>query len=347
MLIARIKGENMSIFRLKKCALWLILLAGFVCVMPVSAQTSSLAVDAEWLYQSNRIAIAELKSVALYTPQFELIERIEIPMCPGRNSVLHRIAWSPDEHYFAVVVLDQSDLNVCPDRPTSGNELQIWDARSRRQLARIRENHINDFAWTADSQLLAVSDSGNYVPANTIFYDPHGREVKRIPDQASNNLAMSPRDAKLAFNGQMWHFDSQPPVFAGTFGDEDALQLTFDDTGDRLAFIHNDYEAGIYQIEIWDANSLEQLRVIPFATDIAILKWRAYDLIVQSFEGEVTLWDARTGRRTGHFKTDYFWDIQWSPDGQQLLFRDERLRLQIRDAATADILAQLDNEASP
>ena len=269
----------------------------------------------------------------------------EVITLKGRSPV----AWSPDGRWLAT-------------RRTPDDERQafliIFDVATRQELRRLTYTYeASPFcaAWSPDGTRIATGsvrgtvnvrdlETGRVlvgIPAHvgmvrTVTWSPDGRKLASVGD-------VEDRSAKLwdATTGKLLR--TLNPDVEGTYG-----AAVWSPDGRRLATsIWGTHKF----VEVWDTRTWERIHRLgrgPWSSHIDGhhgVAWspRGDRLAAGNGQGEITVWDAETGRELVHTSghTANIRSIAWSADGRRLATGSEDRTIKIWDAASGSELLTL------
>jgi WD40 repeat protein len=89
----------------------------------------------------------------------------ELAAMPGHSRYVHKVAWRPDGRWFATASVD--------------DQVMVWDAQERRQVARLANRFALSAAWSPDARLLASGGGERFV---TVWDASNFHEIFRITE---------------------------------------------------------------------------------------------------------------------------------------------------------------------
>jgi WD40 repeat protein len=229
----------------------------------------------------------------------------------------------------------------------NGKVVQFWDATTGRPLRALRhEKKFDAFALSANGKVLVSAGSGEI----TVWDVGDSKQVRRIKVAEIVSLAVAP-DGKILASAdgnhviRLWDLTTgeENHQLAGRTGN--ACSILFAPDGKTLLWVGEDAA-----VHVWDVAAKRQVRkfgshvrCLALSQDGTILAAGGSEVVNNTVEARLTLWDAATGRRRlqlrGH--EHFVESVAFTPDGKTLA-SSEIETIHLWDVATGKEVRRID-----
>jgi len=260
------------------------------------------------------IAVGSVIGILLY--HFDTLEEI---IRVTFDEMVQIVVWSPNGNYLAVV---------------SGAKVYVIDAQTGAQefLFSGHIENVNSVSWSPDGQMLAslsidqgeihaiIWDSQTGKLVSELEFGNRAKNIHWMPD--GNNLAIGPMGAMII----LW--DIKTGKWSPLWQDEDLFSyVTKVSWSSDATKLLTGGELG--KVFVWDFSSDSQLPVYnnDGVTAVDAVTWSTNNAFVAAGfrDSSIIVWEAQTGRQIQKLRrkqsntTDTVLDLEWSPDGKNLI----------------------------
>jgi WD40 repeat protein len=263
----------------------------------------------------------------------------ELPALPWDRREYHRIGFSPDGKYLAVVGGHEPIVNV-------------WDLTSREELTPLPAHRqgIRAVGFAPDRRTLAAVRIGLHRPLTRSLWDlATMREVQQVTgpagliDSASypaggHRLALAPDGQTLAARGSdhivhLYDVASSRELRSVKLGTQENVPIALGPGGKRLA--HGDGKGGVQLVDTITGKMQplcrpEDLAALAFSPD--------GQLLATAGRGPIRLWEVSSGKErpslAGHGNSGWVRAVVFAPDGRTLASAGPDGKLRVWELAT-------------